>query len=94
MTYDPASRPLAPISEQTLKSHVQARTVREVIVKAHERGPKGEVAKWSLWFRLGDPYGRLTPLGSARRPLHTWASLDTLQRYIERLGLPGAAMEW
>ena len=94
MTYDPASKPLAPISEQTLKSHAQARTVREVIVKAHERDAEGRVVKWSLWFRLGDPYGRLTPLGSARRPLHTWANLNTLTRYLERLGLPGCVVEW
>lgn len=93
MTYDPASKPLAPISEQTLKSHVQSRTVREVIVRVFSRDADGAVERWSMWFRLGDPYGRLTPLGSARNELRTWASLDTLARYTQRLGLPGFLVE-
>lgn len=94
MTYDPASRPLPAISEETLISHVQARSVREVVVQIVERTPDGKPLRWSLSVRLGDPYGRLTPLRSRREEVRTWASVDTLVLFCQRLGLRGAHLEF
>jgi hypothetical protein len=75
------------IYEDDLRRYVEQHIVREVLVSRFEGG------EWCLCVRLGGPTSRWIPVRSQRETVRTWASLDTLTKWADRLGLRGYALQ-
>lgn len=72
--------------ETTLRPLVASGAVRECKVCR-----EGE--RWALYVRLGGPGSRWMPVRSQREAVRTWASLDTLARFAEGMGIRLFAVE-
>lgn len=70
------------IHEEVLRALVEQLAVRECLVARIEGGPD-----WGLSIRLGGSGARRVPVRSRREPLRSWASLTTVGRFAERVGL-------
>lgn len=66
--------------ETALRPLIESGAVRECKVSRHG-------ARWAFWVRLGGPGSRWIPVRSQRERVRTWASLDTLVRFTEGLGV-------
>ena len=75
------------IYEDDLRRYVEQHIVREARVSRFEGG------RWSLAVRLGGPTAKWLPVRSKREAVRTWASLDTLARWADELGLQGFVLE-
>lgn len=75
------------IHEDALRALVEQHVVREARVS------RWEGQRWSLAVRLGGPASRWLPVRSKREAVRTWASLDTLTRWADALGLSGFTVE-
>ena len=72
--------------ETTLRPLVASGSVREC--KVCREGERG-----ALWVRRGGPGSKWIPVRSQREPVRTWASLDTLVRFTDGLGIRLFAVE-
>lgn len=52
---------------------------------------KGE--QWAFYFRLGGPTSEWHTIRSQREPVRTWASLDTLAKFADAVGVRLFAVE-
>lgn len=75
------------VHEEDLRRYVEQHIVREARVSRFEGG------RWSLAIRLGGPTSKWLPVRSQREKVRTWASLDTLTRWADDVGLPGYVLE-
>lgn len=77
------------IDINTLRVLASTRQVRDAVVGRH----KDDRSRWELSIRVGGPTARLIPVRSKREPVKTWASLDTLAKFAEEVGLEGVRVE-
>ncbi|MCI8212559.1 hypothetical protein AUC61_23800 [Pseudomonas sp. S25] len=75
------------IHEDALRAMIEQNVVREARVSRLEG--KG----WYLAVRLGGPASSWLPVRSKREAVRTWASLDTLTRWADGVGLRGYVLE-
>jgi len=72
--------------EGQLLDLVRNGAVREV--KASKYGDR-----WAFYFRLGGPGSNWMAVRSQREPVRTWASLDTLAKFADAVGIRLFAVE-
>lgn len=72
--------------EGQLLDLVKNGAVREVKASKH-----GE--RWAFYFRLGGPGSNWLAVRSQRESVRTWASLDTLARFADAVGIRLFAVE-
>ena len=75
------------LHEDALRHLIEQHAVREYLVSRIESG------RWSLAVRLGGSSSRWLPVRSQREAVRTWASLDTLARFADGLGIRGFVLE-
>ena len=71
------------LDEDALRLLLNQNAVRECKVARQKQAPQ----RWTLEVRLGGSQARWIPLRSRREPLRTWASLDTLERFTNSVGI-------
>ncbi|MGS8281640.1 hypothetical protein [Pseudomonas sp. PARCl1] len=75
--------------EKELGLLVETQAAREFLVQRAEDSTEDR-PRWVLLVRRGT---KLIPIRSKRENPRTWASLDTLQRFTESVGIPQFTVE-
>lgn len=76
-------------TEQELALLIEAHAAREFLVRRAEDSAKGR-PRWVLLVRRGTKW---IPVRSKRENPRTWASLDTLEEFTSKLGIPAFQVE-
>lgn len=77
------------LDEDTLRLLVSQQAVRECKVARQRQAPQ----RWTLEVRLGGSQTRWIPVRSRREPVRTWASLDTLEKFTNSVGIQAFLVE-
>lgn len=77
------------VDVNTLRVLASTQQVRDAVAGRH----KEDRSRWELSIRVGGPSSRLIPVRSKRDAVKTWASLDTLAKFAEDVGLAEVRVE-